>query len=91
MKETMPTDQATIDRITRAQDKHSDALLRLPNVVGTALGVKMIDDEPTGELALVVLVRKKVPLESLKPKERIPAEIDGVLVDVQEAGDVMAF
>lgn len=87
----MPQDQATIDRITRAQDQHSEALLRLPNVVGTALGVKMIDDEPTGDLALVVLVRQKVPLERLKPEERIPAEIDGVLVDVQEVGDVLAL
>lgn len=87
----MPTDQATIDRITRAQDQHSEALLRLPNVVGTALGVKITDDEPTGDLALVVLVRQKVPLESLKPEERIPAEIDGVLVDVQEVGDLLAL
>ncbi|XWX03663.1 hypothetical protein VZO05_14240 [Aggregatilineales bacterium SYSU G02658] len=87
----MSTDQAVIDRITRAQDKHTEALLRLPNVIGTALGVKMVNDEPTGDLALVVLVRHKVPLESLKPNERIPATLDGVPVDVQEVGDVLAF
>lgn len=87
----MSTDQAAIERITRAQEQHSEALLRLPNVVGTALGVKMTDDEPTDELALVVLVRQKVPLESLKPEERIPAKIDGVLVDVQEVGDLLAL
>lgn len=87
----MSTDQTVIDRITRAQDKHTEALLRLPNVIGTALGVKMVNDEPTGDLALVVLVRHKVPLESLQPDERIPATLDGVPVDVQEVGDVLAF
>ncbi len=87
----MSIDQAAVDRITRAQDKHTEALLRLPNVVGTALGVKMINDEPTGDLALVVLVRNKVPLDSLQPDERIPATLDGVLVDVQEVGEVLAL
>jgi hypothetical protein len=87
----MRNDQAAIDRISRVQDAHSAALLRLPNVVGTALGLKMVGDKPTEDLALVVLVRHKVPLDQLKPEERIPAEIDGVLVDVQEVGDVVGL
>ena len=87
----MRNDQAAIDRITRAQEAHSAALMQLPNVVGTALGVKTVGDKPTEDLALVVLVRRKVPLDQLKPQERIPAEIDGVPVDVQEVGDVVSL
>jgi hypothetical protein len=87
----MRNDQAAIDRITRAQEAHSAALMQLPNVVGTALGVKTVGDKPTEDLALVVLVRRKVPLDQLKPEERIPTEIDGVPVDVQEVGDVVSL
>jgi hypothetical protein len=38
-----------------------------------------------------VLVEKKVPGEQLSPQEMIPAEIEGVPVDVQEVGKLRAF
>jgi len=39
-------------------------------------------------LALVVLVESKAAPGSLAPGEEIPAFIDGVLVDVQEIGEI---
>jgi len=36
----------------------------------------------------VVMVSHKIPPELLAPEERIPAEIDGVPVDVQEVGQI---
>lgn len=86
----MSSDPKAIQRITRAQEAHSEHLLSLPNVVGTAVGQKLVRNQPTGELALVVLVRRKVPSEQLQPEERIPATLDGVPVDVQEVGDIWA-
>jgi hypothetical protein len=41
-------------------------------------------------VAVVVLVRRKLPASQLSPEDRIPAQIDGVPVDVQEVGDVRA-
>ena len=43
-----------------------------------------------GEVALVVMVRRKVPEDPLAPGDRIPSEIDGVPVDVQEVGTLRA-
>jgi hypothetical protein len=42
------------------------------------------------EVAIVVLVRRKVPAAQLAPDDRIPQQIDGVPVDVQEVGEVKA-
>lgn len=86
----MPTDPQAIVQISRVQEAHSPHLLTLPNVIGTAIGQKITGDQPTGDLALIVLVRRKVPLEELRPEERIPATLEDVLVDVQAVGDVLA-
>jgi hypothetical protein len=32
------------------------------------------------------MVEQKVPLDQLAPEDRIPSELDGVPVDVQETG-----
>ncbi len=46
---------------------------------------------PLGQVCIIVSVRKKVPREQLSPADRIPAELDGVPVDVQETGPIRAF
>jgi len=73
-------------RITAVQAKHADALMRKKNVVGVAVGLVQRDGEYTQEVALVVMVEQKVPLDQLAPEDRIPSELDGVPVDVQETG-----
>lgn len=63
-----------------------------PNVVGTTVGPKRVDDRPTDEECLVVLVSRKLPRTQLDDEEAIPetVDIDGetVRTDVQEVGDV---
>lgn len=65
-------------------------LLRLPNVVGVAVGYKesngVISDEP----ALVVLVEQKQPDAALSEEDRIPPVINGVRTDVYECGRLVA-
>lgn len=81
------------ERLRRAQavrQAHQAELLRLPNVVGVGLGLRQRRGISTSRVALVVMVSRKVPLAQLTPDERIPGEIDGVEVDVQEMGEVMA-
>ncbi len=75
-----------IARIRAVKAAHEGELLHKANVVGVGIGLRQRGGEYTGELALVVSVTHKVPLEELAPEDRIPGEIDGVPVDVQEVG-----
>jgi hypothetical protein len=59
-------------------------------VVGVGVGLREKAGQLTQEVALVVMVRKKVPLETLGAKDRIPAQLGGVPVDVQEVGELKA-
>jgi hypothetical protein len=61
------------------------------NVVGFGLGVKWTESEPTGDAAIVVLVRHKVPIEDLVERDRIPGELEDLPTDVYAVGDVFAL
>jgi len=60
----------------------------LPNVVGVGHGVRRVGGRATEEPAIVVLVKRKVPLTELKREERVPRALSKVAVDVIEVGDV---
>jgi hypothetical protein len=78
-------------RASAAQAKYTDELMRKPNVVGVAVGLAKEGDQLTNDIALVVLVNKKVPLDQLAPEDRIPSRLDSVRVDVQEVGELRAY
>lgn len=86
----MPQDDR-MARASAAQVKYTDQLMRLPNVVGVAVGLAQEGGAYTDDVALVVLVKKKVPSEELALEDRVPRELDGVRVDVQEVGEIRAF
>lgn len=79
------------ERITEVQVKYVDELMKKAHVVGVGIGLAKVDDEYTDEMALVVLVDEKVPLEELDEEDQIPKELDGVRVDVQETGEISTF
>ena len=79
------------DRIRNVKDKYTDELMRKKNVLGTAIGYKDKDGQKTGELSLVVMVRKKVPLSQLDAQDIIPPEIEGVVTDVRDTGEIKAL
>ncbi len=66
---------------------HAESLLKMANVVGLGVGLRQRDGKLTDEVALIVLVRQKHPIDHLHPEEQIPASIEGVPVDVQEIGE----
>jgi hypothetical protein len=70
----MPSD---IDDVLQ---RHAASLMALPNVVSVGVG------ERDGRPAIVVGVTEQVPSEELAPEERIPDELEGHEVDVQELG-----
>ncbi|MFN8527567.1 MAG: hypothetical protein U0670_03035 [Anaerolineae bacterium] len=83
---TQDLQQAAIRHATAVQQKYSDWLMSLPGVVGVAVGFATEGGQPTGVIALIVMVAKKRPVGELDPKEIIPPFLDNVRVDVQETG-----
>lgn len=78
------------ERAKAVQEKYNDELMAKPHVVGTAVGLRMRQGHYTGEVAVVVLVNKKVSEGELEPEDKLPKELDGVPVDVVETGEFVA-
>lgn len=68
--------------------RHRDRLLRCTNVVGVGIGYKWVKGQPTPVRCVQVFVRKKLPVDALKPRDVVPPVLDGVPTDVTEVGDV---
>jgi hypothetical protein len=56
------------------------------NVVGVAVGEQIVNDKPTGVLAIKFFVRVKYPEHELLKKHLLPKSLDGLPVDVEETG-----
>ncbi|MFH2102018.1 MAG: hypothetical protein ABIJ39_01500 [Chloroflexota bacterium] len=82
--------QPEIEKIRAIRKANQASLMAKPNVVGVGVGYRGHAGVQTDQLALVVMVSKKVPRAQLSAEELIPGEIDGVPVDVQEVGEVRA-
>ena len=79
------------DKIREVKEKHISELLCKTNVVGVAIGYKEKEGQKTEIPSLVVMVRKKVPLSQLEARDVVPPEIDGVVTDVREVGEIKAL
>ncbi len=77
-------------RAMLAQHKHTDSFMRKQHVMGISIGIGLRGGVPMDAICLVVLVDVKVPLDDLDPVDQLPDEVDGVEVDVQEIGRVVA-
>lgn len=77
-------------RAVRVKQVYESDLLAKANVLGVGVGLRQRSGKTAAGVAVVVLVRRKVPVSQLAPQDRIPSEIEGVPVDVQEVGDVQA-
>jgi hypothetical protein len=67
-----------VDAALAAQQRHTEALMRIPGVVGTAVGAL-----PNGQAAVQVFLSHEIP--------GIPDALDGVPVRRQVTGLIMAF
>lgn len=65
--------------------QHGAQVLALPNVIEVRPGYKFTAGWITDQPAIVVTVLRKAAPTEIKPKERIPAEIDGIPTDVAPA------
>lgn len=78
-----------VERVKALKATHEKRLLAKANVVGVGIGLRQQGGKD--QVCIVVSVRQKVPAEQLSPADRIPAQIDGVPVDVQVTGEIRAF
>src|SRR5262245_39105704 len=76
------------EKIAPIQARHETELLRYPNVVGIAAGIRTKQGKPTGEPCLVVYVERKVPRSKLQTNQSLPSQLEGIRTDVVEAGKV---
>ena len=66
--------------VTRVLERHTDSLMKIPGVVGTAEG------SCAGRPCLLVLVERLTP----EIQKAIPERLDGVQVEIRETGRIQA-
>jgi hypothetical protein len=79
-----------VDGVRATKVAHEADLFSRANVVGVAVGNKMIHGRDTNERCIVVFVEHKCPEEELRHRDIVPKEVDGVLTDVVETGRFQA-
>lgn len=80
-----------MDKARSALSKHKKKLLGMKNVVGVGVGFKESVAVSTGEKpkpGIVVFVKHKLPESELDAQNLVPKDIDGVVTDVIEVGDL---
>jgi hypothetical protein len=79
-----------ISQAATAKQLHLPKLISRPNVVGVGVGLRQRNGRVQDEVCVVALVRRKRPRTALAPEAVVPAELDGVPVDVLEVGELRA-
>lgn len=83
--------QEQIRYASEVKARHEAELMNRPGVIGVGVGLREHEGIATGEVAIVVLVERKRPLDELPPGEVLPDAVEGVPVDVVEVGRIDAY
>ncbi len=81
----------SLKHVRAIKARYEDLLLAWPGVMSVGVGVRQQDDASTGEMCIVVTVRNKRAIDNLLPGDALPDQIEGVMVDVQESGDIVPW
>ncbi|GAF97105.1 unnamed protein product, partial [marine sediment metagenome] len=79
------------DRLKAIKKRNRKVLFNLPNVNGVGIGLKEVNGEKTDRIAIRVYTVKKVPRAQLKKSELVPTEIEGIVTDVIEIGEIRSL
>jgi len=71
--------------------KGNEFLMALPQVIGVGQGFKETGGATTSQKAILVLVKRKIPLEQLQKHQLVPKTLNGMVTDVIEVGDMKAY
>ena len=85
---------AELRRAQAVQARYTEMLLAKPQVVGVALGYTTPPNAPADQpraaqprqVCIVVMVDRLIPPEEQTDTEQIPADLDGIPVEVQVSG-----
>ncbi len=80
--------ETSIEKAQAVKQAYTNMLMAKANVVGVGIGLQRKAGSRTGDVGLVVTVKHKVPRSQLSPEDIIPAEIEGIPVDVKEVGEI---
>lgn len=86
----MSQEESEFARAQSVRQAHEADLMSRANVVGVGVGLRTRGGRREREVALVVMVRQKVPRTMLAEADILPGRIDGVPVDVVEVGEITA-
>lgn len=86
----MTENGSEFDRARAVRQTHEADLMSRANVVGVGVGLRARAGRRVREVAIVVMVRQKVPRAMLAEADVLPRQIDGVPVDVVEVGEITA-
>ncbi len=88
---TDATGDAQMAQAASVQARYSDRLLQLPHVVGVGIGYMKVGEQITEQVAIIVMVDRKVDASELQPNEMIPKQIEDIPIMIQEVGTLKAF
>jgi len=79
-----------IKKAQHVKEIYQEQLMAKANVVGVGVGLRHVSGKRTEDVALIVMVSKKVPEAQLAPQDIIPGQIEGVPIDIREVGKIEA-
>ncbi len=80
-----------LEGVRAAKAAYEADLLDRENVLGVAVGWKVVAGRETGETCIVVYVDHKEAEDALRRRDRVPKELDGVRTDVVATGPIRAL
>lgn len=87
----LPAAAARIREACGVKAAAAQAMMALPNVLAIGVGFRNRDRQGLQELCIVASVERKLPLNELGGKDRLPQQIGGFRLDVVETGRLAAL
>jgi len=81
------TSEQALEHARAVSRANADRLLAMANVVGVGVGYRGGGRQ---EVALVVMVKQKLPRTQLREEDLLPQEIEGIPVEVRVVGELGA-
>ena len=81
------TPEQALEHARAVSRANADRLLAMANVVGVGVGYR---GGARQEVALVVMVKQKLPRAQLREQDLLPQEIEGIPVEVRVVGELRA-
>ncbi len=77
-------------KILKIKNKYSSDILKQKDITGIGVGVKSVNGKLSDELAVIIMVKKKLPKNKISKNRLLPKYLDKHKVDVIETGEIKA-